>query len=78
MPEPTGPAPEIQKPFVSQYTGCPKNVDLFGKCSCFLNFQTETVSETFTQVLSLDIFNVNMHLSLSFVIYAELLPLILK
>ena len=39
---------------------------------------SENVSETFTHALSLDPFNVYMHLTLSFVIYAEFLPLILK
>ena len=43
----------------------------------FLYF-SEDVSETFTHSLSLDTFKVYMHLNLSFVIYAELLPLIKK
>ena len=43
----------------------------------FLQF-SENDSETFTHSLSLDTFNVYMHLTLSFVIYIELLSLILK
>ena len=39
---------------------------------------SEYVSETFTHSLPLDTFNGDMYLSLSFVIYAELLPMILK
>ena len=34
--------------------------------------------ETFTRSLPLDTFNGDMHLTLPFVIYAELLPLIIK
>ena len=43
----------------------------------FLQF-SENDSGTFTHSLSLDTFNVYMHLTLSFVIHTELLPLILK
>ena len=59
--------------------GVPKNVDLFRKCWCFLStYYWQNVSETFTHSLPLDTSKVGMHLSLSFMIYAELLPLILK
>ena len=57
----------------------PKNVDLFRKCWCFLStYYWQNVSEIFTHSLPLDTSKVDIHLSLSFMIYAELLPLILK
>ena len=57
--------------------GVPKNVHLFLENVDFLTF-SEYVSETFTHSLHLDTFNGDVYLSLSFVVYAELLPLILK
>ena len=54
--------------------GVPENVDLF---RILLEF-SDNLSETFTYSFSFGTYNVYMHLSLSFVRFAELLPLILN